>query len=260
MGTLRWTYTGLGPLIPAAIFFGLAFTFHVIASYSLSEADRTSQLAVVTARDLPRVSPSDQVMVNGFIDDASTSGYQGLVIYEEYRARINRDDDDPDVSWYRVTTNESKPAFQLRQVEGVIPVPGGGYELEKRTQIVPLFPHGFGRPRDGDSRYEGFRLGDEVTVLGTVFRRGKQWALEAETVSGGTPEEWVDSAKNTAVAFQVLTWVFLSLGLICPVVGYLRRSPAPPPGMWTKARQEKLLRELRRQARRSQGENRQRPL
>jgi hypothetical protein len=255
MGAVRWSYSGPVFFIVGAIFWGLAYTFHVIASYSLPEAERVGRLKVITAKDLARIGPGDQVLVNGIIDEASAADYQGLVIYEEYRARVDRGKGNM-VWWDRVSTHESKPAFQLRQLEGVISVLGGSYELEKRVHAVPLFPTGFGRPRTGDSRYEGFRLGDEVTVLGTVERRGKQRALEAVMVRGGTPEEWVEAHENQAAAFRILAWAFLLIGLCFPIFGYLRRTEAAPPRLWSKAEQEEFRRWQREQrARRGRGEN-----
>ncbi len=194
---------GASPLLPvgAVMAIGGLLAGGIGFNQSHAAAARARRLEPVTAAEFASFRPGDPVLATGIIDRSAgdEGGFAVAQIQQLYlQARQGHVWMDIDVVW---------PPFPLVQRDGAIMVQG---------TLAALL-----RPRyhtEGGRRYNGFRPGDAVTVIGTVGRESGQPLLLARTLFGGTP----------AALVRFLEWqgrAAGALGLCASLVGGLLMRP-----------------------------------
>jgi hypothetical protein len=184
----------------------------------LADTARMASLPSVAAADLPRLAPGVPVLATGTLDGAPAPDHGGLVLAELYRLHGG----DHQWVWRRESEQPPQPRFVVRQEEGVLPVLEGRYPLHNPPGQCLLQHHWGGGQQTGDQSYEGFRVGDTVTVVGSVVRVPEGKVLRPEMVDRGTREEALQELRFDGLYSRYYGIVMILVG-IGSGIGLVRR-------------------------------------
>ena len=209
----------------------LGFTFFVsvillcIGGFLIYQAPGKASLATtiasldpVSAATIGGATPGEMVVVAGQIDPQTPAARRGLAMYveEEYVRETRRNSNGRRTTSYEWERRETvAPAFTLGAPDGDLRIVIEGYELD-----TPTFDEK-GKNDVGALRYEGFKPGDQVLVVGAATDGG----IAAETVFGGTQEQYVAALRTRSANDRRIGMGLLACGalpfLAIPLVGFV---------------------------------------
>jgi hypothetical protein len=149
------------------------------------------------AADLEDASTGTQWIATGTIE-AVPSDNQRLALSDLYVHQYRPREGD-----YWELTDSRRPEFSLSQGSGTIHVFSGGYHLVRPTHEWT----------DANQRYEGFRSGDVVTVVGMVGSDSRSRGLKAHTVFGGTALQLSELIRREGMLGMAAGGVSILLGV-----------------------------------------------
>ena len=170
-------------------------------------AGEIEALQPLSAATLGQAQAGERVVLAGQIDPQMPAPERGLAMYvvEEYVRETRRDSEGrtrTSYEWEHATT--VAPAFSLVAQDGPVAIVNQGYELDTPSYDEP------GETDVGALRYEGFKPGDQVLVVGTAAQGG----ISAETVFGGTQEQYVAALRTRASNEQRIGMGLLACGAL----------------------------------------------
>lgn len=164
-----------------------------------------------TAEAVNGAEPGQAVIVAGQIDPETPAPARGLALYRSERyeretTRGRRGRNRTSNEW-----NEAEsftPSFVLLTEDGQVSITDESYELDTPTYDEP------GENEVGNLRYEGFKPGDSVLVVGKTDNGG----MDAESVFGGTREQYVAALRGRSSSNVRWGSILLGLGLLPGIV------------------------------------------
>lgn len=170
IGKLFWGFIGAG--------FGSAIL--LLGHTVMSERHRVEQLPLLNPTTLaPEVGKTG--ILEGQISDRTPTRYGTLVAYEQEAWRGNPQGRNPD--WK--TVHRETPPLWLDTSRGTVQIelaPTSSDYYFKTAYIVY-------ESEDTQTRYRGFKVQDEIVVVGTVRLAGTQTILDAELISAGDRQQ-----------------------------------------------------------------------
>ena len=182
------------------------------AWYMFQTADRVASIPIRNASALVDARPGARVTAYGRV---YLDGRPGMALYTtsvetcENRTRFRSDGRttrDRECSWHE--TNRQTPSFGLVLNDGNQPtvrVVNSNYQLEGHMRTIDL---------GGSTQQQGFSDGDSVLVIGTADAKG----VRADTVYGGTLDQYIGNTRLMAWGLVVLTVVLLAASIVLVLI------------------------------------------
>lgn len=175
--------------------------------YNFRAASRVASTPVQSARALADARPGVPVALYGRVQAQGAGLVLATTSEERCETRWERDADGRQRSrrvCRDVTIARQTPPFALVLNDGDQPtvrVINSSYQLEGRMHTVD----------QGRTKQQGFQNGDSVLVIGATAAAG---TMQAETVYGGTRDQYVGNSRLLAWGLALLAVVLLAASII----------------------------------------------
>lgn len=184
----------------------------VVLPNNRADIQALEALPVLDAARLSDTPDNTRAIIEGRISERNEKMLQELVTYSIYEY----EDDGDSRSWYfqesvtpplwiDVAGESGQRRLRVVNREYTLQNPPGRYEPEDR-------------PQNGSLRYEGFRMGDSVTLVGIVVRQGDEREIHAEELFGGTAAGYKQYRREDLAGLTLLGGIFGGLGVLFLVI------------------------------------------
>jgi hypothetical protein len=185
--------------------------FRLAPQSFIRQADRVAEFTPVVATVLRDTRPGREVLIEGRISDRNPLKSYSFVAYDIYDREV---DSDGDETWaWRTSVT---PPLWLELADGLVQIEEGYYLAGTETST-----------REGNTRYNGLKVGDPVIALGILASRVDPPRITAEFIAFGTQADYIASQRRAASAGRIFGIVFATIGgglLIVGLVIAVRRS------------------------------------
>ena len=196
----------------------------VSARHARAEVARLEQLPPLSAATLKDQPGGTESLVEGVVSRDNRVVFRDFVAYVREELDVTTDSDGDREETWRSDGGET-PGLLL-EAGGVVRV-NKGYGIARGHHVwYDEATLGFNRqPRDGSERYHGLVAGGPVTAVGTVVDGPEGKELDAQTLFGGTRDEYLTSRRGVAASLPILGGIFGVVGLLLAAVGTLLLLP-----------------------------------
>jgi hypothetical protein len=182
---------------------------------------RIESLRPLSAAALDEQASGADALVEGVVSPRNPAVFRNFVAYvrEELDVATDRDGDRGET--WRPDGRET-PRLVL-EAGGVVLVGNESYSIARGHETwYDQATLGFNdRPRDGSKRYHGLVAGRPVVAFGTVVEGLEGQELSAQTLYGGTREEYLASQREAAAFMPIFGAIFGAVGLLLSCIGAL---------------------------------------
>lgn len=187
--------------------------------YAAADVARLEQLRPLSAAALEDQPGGADALVEGVVSPRNPAVFRDFVAYVREELDVDRDSDGDRRETWRSDGRET-PRLLL-EADGIVSLGGEGYSIAKGHELwYDEATLGFNsRPRDGSERYHGLLAGGTVTAVGTVVDGPEGKELDAETLFGGTREEYLASQRENAAFMPIFGGIFGAVGLLLAAIG-----------------------------------------
>jgi hypothetical protein len=220
------------PLWVKLMLLGMGVAFLAVGTYvgvvdarqERAEVARLEQLPPLSAAALKDQPGGTEAIVEGVVSPDNRVVFRDFVAYVREELDVTKDSHgDREETWR--SDGEDTPGLLL-EAGGVVRV-AKGYGIARGHRVwYDEATLGFNRqPRDGSERYHGLVAGGPVTAVGTVVDGPGGKELDAQTLFGGTLDEFLTSRRGVAASLRILGGIFGVVGLLLAAVGTLLLLP-----------------------------------